>query len=125
MSNVDQTPPRVSLRAYSGDPFDLRIVLTVDGVAPPDLRGWVWSALIRADGQEIYFETTAETDGVTLYLRGEDTLKLSTRYASFDVTGRDPEAGEGRTILRGGILAMPRITPPLRGMVEDELARTT
>lgn len=119
MSDLDLTPPKVSWRAYEGDPFDVHIVLTVDGQTPPDLSGWTWAALIKIDGQEIPFETTAEPNGVRLYLRGDQTMRLNHyRYASFDVTGRDPQGGEGRTILRGGILATARITPPLRGRAD-------
>jgi hypothetical protein len=110
---VDQVPPTWRFRAYQGDPFDIQIALTLDG-APADVTDWTWAAQISTGPDLIDFECSGEPDGVHLYLRGPDTLRLPQRYCPFDVVGRNPAAGEGRTVLRGLILAAVRVTPPLR-----------
>jgi hypothetical protein len=115
MQKVDLTPATVRLLAYAGDPFDLHLVLSLDG-APVDVSQWIWAAWIAApDGVVIPFLTESEPTGVRLYLRGQDTARLPARFSPYDVTGRDPDAGEGRTVISGDIIAFSRVTPPLRG----------
>lgn len=117
-TTVDLTPAQASLLAYQGDPFDFRIVLTVDG-RPADVSRWTWLAWIQVDPATVVpFLWDPEPDGVRLYLRGEDTFRLPDSWSRFDVTGRDPDAGEGRTVLRGDIIAYQRVTPPLRAGAE-------
>ena len=110
---VDLTPPAWRFRAYQGDPFDFAITVLVDG-QPAEVGTWTWAAHIRIGSDMLAWECTGQPHGVALYLRGADTLRLPAHPCPFDVTGRDPLAGEGRTVLRGSILALARITPPLR-----------
>jgi hypothetical protein len=111
---IDLRPTPVLCRGYQGDPFDWSIDLTVNG-QPADLDGWSWEAWIDLDGGLVVpWICTPEPHGVALYLRGADTARLPASYCPFDVTGRDPDAGEGRTFVRGSILCGERITPPLR-----------
>ena len=114
IADVDLTPPLWSFRAYQGDPFDFAIALDVDG-EPADVDGWQWAAIIRLRGGDVVaWECTGTPNGVELYLRGGDTMRLTSAASRFDVAGRDPLAGEGRTVLRGQIAATARVTPPLR-----------
>jgi hypothetical protein len=113
---VDQVPLQVVCNGYQGDPFSWALDLTVDG-HPADMDGWTWQAWIEvAAGLIVPWICTPEAHGVALYLRGADTLRLPAGYCPFDVTGRDPAAGEGWTVARGQIFCLERVTPPLRGM---------
>lgn len=115
---IDRTPAEVTLKAYQGDAFDLHLVLSVDGL-PVDVSQWSWLAWIRiAGGVVIPFLWEPEPSGVRLYLRGQDTARLPALYSHYDVTGRDPDAGEGRTVIAGRIIAYERVTPPLRAGAE-------
>ena len=108
---ISQTPPRQRFMAYQGDPFDFEIRLSVDS-QPADVDGWSWAADIETGTTPLSFECTGQPSGVALFLRGSDTARLPLRSCRFDVVGRNPEAGEGRTVLRGVILTMSRVTPP-------------
>jgi hypothetical protein len=111
--DVDLVPVAWTFRAYQGDPFDVRIVLTIAG-QPVDTTSWTWAADIDSGaGALVSFECFAQPDGVQLYLRGPETARLPSRKCRFDVVGRNPDAGEGRTVLRGSIIASARVTPPL------------
>lgn len=110
---IDTSPPSYRFLAYQGDPIDVELQLSVDG-QPADVDGWVWAAQIDTGGVMISWDCTGLPNGVGLYLRGIDTLRLPQRDSRFDVVGRHPDAGEGRTVLRGSIMAAKRITPPLR-----------
>lgn len=114
---LDVRPPLYDWLVYQGDPLDLRIRLTVEGELPADVIGWAWSARINTS-PPTDFECYPEDDGVTLYLRSEDSMNLIPGKwgYSFDVVGRDPLAGEGVTVLRGKITATRRVTRPLRGL---------
>ena len=123
---IDLRPVSVVCRGYQGDPFDWSVALQADDGSPADVESWSWQAWIdTGDGVVIPWICTPEPDGVGLYLRGQDTLRLPvTKHCAFDVTGRDPEAGEGRTIVSGHIIVAPRVTPPLvGGGALPELAR--
>lgn len=109
---IDLLPPSRRFRLYRGDVFDLVITLRVDG-EPADVSDWVWAAMIDTGEYLFPFETTSLESGVMLYMRGVDTLRLPNRWCPFDVTGLDPQAGEGRTVLRGWLLGTGRITPQL------------
>lgn len=109
---IDSRPSLVEITCYGGDPFDFQVHLTVDG-QPADVYGWSWAAQIDLDPGLLAWECTGEPDGVSLYLRGSETLRLPTRYCAFDVIGRNPAAGEGRAVLRGFILATSRVTTSL------------
>lgn len=109
---IDVRPPEVTWYMYEGDPQDLRIHLRMPDGSPADVRGWAWSANIGTK-PPLPFECHPEDDGVTLYLRGSDMTQLGHRWAPFDVTGRDPAAGEGRTVLRGAVNVTARVTPML------------
>jgi hypothetical protein len=114
--SIDQLPASVICRGYQGDPFDWGLDLILEDGTPGDLDGWTWQGWIEAgDGVVIPWICTPDPHGVSLYLRGQDTLRLPSSYCPFDVTGRDPEAGEGHTVVRGSILCQERVTPPLRG----------
>jgi hypothetical protein len=115
-SVVDHTPHYGECKGYQGDPFDWALAVTGPDGAPADLDGWTWQAWIDTGNAVIPWICTATPDGVELYLRGQDTMRLPDRYCPFDVTGRDPAAGEGYTIAAGYIRCGQRITPPLRGM---------
>jgi hypothetical protein len=109
---VDAIPQQWRFRAYQGDPFDFQIHLTNPDGSPADVVGWSWAAQIDLGPGLLPFETTGREDGVDLYLRGDETLRLPARYCPFDVKGRNPLAGDGHTVLRGIILAAPRVTVP-------------
>jgi hypothetical protein len=109
---VDQIPPSWRFKAYQGDPFDFQLMLRLDG-QPADVDGWNWAAQVNTGDDIIDWECTPLPNGVALYLRSIDTARLPFRYVRFDVVGRNPLAGEGRTVLRGDIIAAARVTPPL------------
>lgn len=114
--DIDQRPEEATWRVYAGDPVNLRVhVVKADG-SPAPVEGWVWAAW-AGTSPPTPFECYAEDDGVTLYLRGSDSDLLVGAWWPFDVTGRDPAAGEGTTVLRGQVCASPRVTPALRGAV--------
>lgn len=114
-SVIDVRPLEVVWLMYEGDPQDLRIHLTLDDGSPADVIGWVWAANIGTTPPQP-FECYPEDDGVTLYLRGADMTGLGRSWLPFDVTGRDPDAGEGRTVLRGQVRVTARVTPMLSGL---------
>jgi hypothetical protein len=118
LNTLELVPQWWRFRAYQGDAFDFEIVLSVGG-QPADVTGWTWAAEIdTGGGTRMAWTCTPTPTGVQLYLRGSETLLLpSRRWSDFDVTGRDPAAGEGRTVLRGAIISVTRVTPPLREAV--------
>lgn len=117
MTNIDVRPVEVTWRIYQGDPQDLRVHLVLPDGTPADVAGWAWSAWIATQPRTA-FECYGEDDGVTLFLRGPDTYGLIGRQWPFDVACRDPAAGEGRTVIRGTIMATPRVTDALRSGAE-------
>jgi hypothetical protein len=110
---VDLRPLSITWHMYQGDPQELRVHLVhQDDGTPADVAGWSWSARI-ATIPPTPFECFGEDDGVTLYLRGAGTYNLGGRWWPFDVACRNPDAGEGVTVLRGQVLATARVTEPL------------
>jgi hypothetical protein len=121
---VNLQPSQAKLLAYQGDPFDFTIVLRSDGVEV-DATDWEWRATIEAGPMgRIDFEIEAEPHGARLWLRGDVTARLPRKDLAFDVTTRQPEAGEGVTVLHGRIQTQARVTEPLRGGVDDLLVPT-
>lgn len=113
-TTVSLVPDEALLLMYSGDPFDFAVQLSIDG-APADVSQWTWRASIETGRGRLDFEWEPEPDGVRLWLRGEETGRLAIDTAlPFDVTGRDPDAGEGRTVLRGHVKVTARVTEPFR-----------
>lgn len=122
---VDLLPQRARLLAYAGDPFSFRIeVVDEDGDPSVDVSGWEWRATVTTGNQRLDFECEGDETGVDVWMRGEDTARLPTsgREFPFDVTGRQPAAGEGTTVLRGEMTATRRVTIPLRSDPEAEPA---
>jgi hypothetical protein len=113
--NYDVRPQYVRWRIYAGDPAELRLHLTMPDGSPADVDGWAWAGAVGTSPPTA-FECYPEPDGLVAYLRGEDTTDLVDQYWPFDITGRDPAAGEGRTVLRGHVNATPRVTRPLAGV---------
>lgn len=111
---IDERPLSIEWYMYQGDPQDLRLHLTIEDGSPADVAGWSWTARIGTM-PPTNFECLPEDDGVTLYLRGDETWNLVGRWWPFDVAVRNPEAGEGVTVLCGQVLAKARVTDPLRG----------
>lgn len=117
MTVVDLRPQEVTWYMYQGDPQNLRVHLVDEDGSPLDVVGWAWAGNIGSR-PPLPFECLPEDDGVTLYLRGADMTQLPVSvWHEFDVTGRDPEAGEGYTVIRGQVQVTARITPMLVGMV--------
>lgn len=114
---VDLQPRTATLLAYRGDPFDFHLRLTDADGQPVDVTGWDWRATVITGTRRIDFEWAAEGDGVRLWMRGDDTARLPAnerRGFPYDVTTRQPDAGEGRTVLRGRMMVAQRVTDPLR-----------
>jgi hypothetical protein len=112
---VDAWPARATLRAVRGDPFAFRLVLRDEQGDPVDVSLWEWRATVSTGSLRLDFEALADEGGVRLWLRGDDTARLSTLRAwPFDVTCRAPSAGEGVMVLAGEMVLKARITDPLR-----------
>jgi hypothetical protein len=113
---VDAWPPEATLRVVKGDPFAFRVVLRDEAGEPVDVSVWEWRAtVVTGFGLRLDFETAADETGVRLWLRGDDTARISTLTRSrFDVAARQPSAGEGVTVLAGDVLAKARVTDPIR-----------
>jgi hypothetical protein len=116
MTTVDERPESVTWEIYEGDPQSLRVRLVLDDGSPADVAGWAWRAW-AATTPPTPFECNGEDDGVTLSIRGADTYPLVGRRWRFDVTCRNPVAGEGVTVLQGHVLATRRVTQPLGALV--------
>jgi hypothetical protein len=112
---VDAWPQQATLRAVAGDPFSFRVQLRDADGQPVDPMLWDWSCTVTTGHLRLDFEWAADDQGVRLWLRGDDVARLPAgRGWPFDVTCRQPAAGEGVTILAGDMFVRPRITAPLR-----------
>lgn len=112
---IDAWPARATLRAVRGDPFAFRLVLRDADGDPIDVSLWEWRATVSTGALRLDFETLADDTGVRIWMRGDDTARLSTLRAwPFDVTCRQPSAGEGVVVLMGEMQTKARITDPLR-----------
>jgi hypothetical protein len=112
---VDAWPLEAELRVVAGDPFAFRLVLLGDDGQPVDVSAWTWAATVTDGTLRLDFEWAAYEEGVRLWLRGEDTARLTPgRPVAFDVACRQPAAGEGVMVLAGPMLVKARVTDPLR-----------
>lgn len=112
---VDARPIRARLLAVSGDPFTFRLVLRDADGDPVDVSLWDWAGAVTTGQITIDFEWRADDTGVWLGLRGDETVRLPVgRDWPFDVSCRQPAAGEGVTVLSGEMSTSRRVTAPLR-----------
>jgi hypothetical protein len=112
MSYVDVRPLLVTLRLYEGNPTSVRVFVDMPDGSPADVADWVWAAWISTT-PPTPFECFSHDDGVTIYLRGEDSMGLPGQWWRFDVSGRDPGAGESQAVVRGELAVTPRVTQRL------------
>jgi hypothetical protein len=112
---VDAWPMEATLRAVAGDPFAFRLVLLGDDGQAVDVALWTFAATVTTGSLRLDFEWAADEGGVRLWLRGEDTARLTPgRPAAYDVACRQPAAGEGVMVLAGPMDIKARVTDPLR-----------
>jgi hypothetical protein len=112
---VDAWPMEATLRAVAGDPFAFRLVLLGDDGQAVDVSLWTWAATVTDGTLRLDFEWAADDAGVRLWLRGEDTARLTPgRPLKFDVACRQPAGGEGVMVLAGPMMVKGRVTDPLR-----------
>jgi hypothetical protein len=111
MTVCDVRPPSCDWRTYEGTPASLRVHLVLEDGTPADVADWAWRSWVGT-GPPTSIECFPEDDGVTLYLRGEDSIGLPGRVWRFDVHGRSPGAGEGYTVLQGELTVQSRVTVP-------------
>ncbi len=112
---VDAWPVQATLRAVQGDPFSFRVQLRDPDGEVADVSLWQWAATVTTGRLRIDFEWAADETGVRFWLRGDDTARLTTsRASSFDVTTRQPTAGEGVVVVAGQMWVKSRVTAPLR-----------
>lgn len=112
---VDAWPLEATLRAVQGDPFSFRLQVRDDAGELVDVSLWSWAATVTTGRLRLDFASAADDTGVRLWLRGDDTARLTTTKPSpFDVTCRQPSAGEGVTVLAGQMWVKSRVTAPLR-----------
>jgi hypothetical protein len=110
MTVIDVRPASCEWRTYEGTPASLRVHLTYDG-QPADVADWSWQAWVGT-GPPTALECLPEDDGVTVYLRGYDSIGLPGQWWRFDVYGRHPGAGEGYAVLKGRLAVESRVTVP-------------
>jgi hypothetical protein len=110
MTVIDVRPARYDWRTYEGTPASLRVHLTHEG-QPADVPDWSWQAWVGT-GPPTVLECYPEDDGVTVYLRGSESVGLPGRVWRFDVYGRHPGAGEGYAVLQGELTVQSRVTVP-------------
>jgi hypothetical protein len=112
---VDAWPEEATLRVVAGDPFSYRVELRDDQGQPVDVSTWIWASSLTTGTLRLDWEWAADESGVRLWLRGEETARLTPgRPVSYDVACRQPTAGEGVTVLGGQINVKARVTDPLR-----------
>jgi hypothetical protein len=111
MSVLNVRPAACEWLTYEGTPASLRVRLRLPEGSPVDVTDWSWQAWVGT-GPPTVIECFGEEDGVTLYLRGSESLGLPGREWRFDVYGRDPAAGEGYTVLEGKLVVRSRVTVP-------------
>jgi len=112
---VDAWPVQATLRAVAGDPFSFRVQLRGDDGELVDVQLWEWAATVATGRLRLDFEAAADEGGVRFWLRGDDTARIPAgKPWPFDVTGRQPTAGEGVTVVAGDMHVRQRVTAPLR-----------
>jgi hypothetical protein len=112
---VDAWPQEATLRAVAGDLFGFRVVLLDADDQPVDVSTWLWAATVTTGSLRLDFEWAADDQGVRLWLRGDETARLPTgRPLAFDVSTRQPAAGEGVMVLAGQMMVKARVTDQLR-----------
>jgi len=127
---VDFRPAEIRVRCYGGNALNLTIVIRVNG-QPADCAGWIWrgEVLIVEAGRSfiVPIETVGMENGVLAFLRGEATERIANagpRYWGLQVGGRNPNASEAWTVVRGFILAdAPLVpTPSVPGLPLEEVS---
>jgi hypothetical protein len=112
---VDAWPRAATLRVVAGDPFAFRLVLLDGDGHPVDVSLWTWAATATTSRLRLDFESAADDAGVRLWLRGDQTGRLTPGgQVAYDVACRQPAAGEGVMVLAGQMEVMARVTDPLR-----------
>lgn len=112
---VDAWPVAATLRAVEGDPFSFRVQIRDPEGELVDVSLWEWAATVTTGFLRLDFERAADDTGVRFWLRGDDTARLPIgKPWPFDVTGRQPSAGEGVTVVAGQMFVKSRVTAPLR-----------
>lgn len=112
---VDAWPVLATLRAVQGDPFSFRVQLRDPDGELADVSVWSWAATVTTGRLRLDFAWAADDEGVRFWLRGDDTARLpTTKPSPFDVTCRQPSAGEGVTVLALQMWVKSRVTAPLR-----------
>jgi hypothetical protein len=112
---IDAWPQEATLRVVRGDPFSFRVVLRGDDGQPVDVSAWEWAATLTTGTLRLDFEWSADDAGVRLWLRGDDTERLSAgRPVTYDVACRQPASGEGVMVLSGEVKVKDRVTDPMR-----------
>lgn len=112
---IDSWPATATLRAVQGDPFAYRLLVLDEDDNPVDTSQWEWRSTVASSSIRLDFEIRPDDEGVWLWLRGDDTARLGTMVPyQFDVACRQPEAGEGMTVLRGMMFIQSRTTDVLR-----------
>lgn len=114
-ADISAWPLTGTLRMVKGDPFGFRLVVRDADGAPVDVSSWQWRGTVASDRLRLEFEWAADDTGVDLWLRGDDTARLSSlRPGRFDVACMQPTAGEGVTVYQGDVITKPRVGEPLR-----------
>jgi hypothetical protein len=112
---VDAWPEQATLRAVAGDPFSFRVQLRGADGELVDVSMWQWAATVTTGRLRLDFEWAADDTGVRFWMRGDSTGRLAAGSPwPFDVTCRQPSAGEGVTVLAGQMFIKSRVTSPLR-----------
>jgi len=115
MATIDARPAQATLHAVAGDPFAFRVQIIGPDGDPVDVMGWDWAATVHTGQVRLDFSWAADSTGVRFWLLGDDTARLPPgKPWPYDVTGRQPLAGEGTTVLAGNMTAKARVTNPLR-----------
>jgi hypothetical protein len=112
---IDLRPAAARLLGVAGDPFAFRLILRDPDGGPVDVTLWDWRATVDTGRVRLDFEWAADDQGVSLWMRGDDTARIPTRGEfPYDVATRQPAAGEGQTVLSGLMSVERRTTDPLR-----------
>jgi hypothetical protein len=124
-AEVSLLPAAARLRAYAGDPIEFGIhVRDADG-NEIDTTGWDWRGTLTTGRERIDFQITPRPDGVRIRMAGDGTARLPHgKEFPYDVTTRPPGDAEGRTVLRGQMVSMARVTEPLRAEPPSPLVTT-
>ena len=111
MNIIDQLPPSIEWRVYSGDTARLTLFVRDADDNPIDLSGYSFEGQIRKtpnqEVAEFYLNVTAGSEGVVSIFIEDTTSLYSQMY--FDVQATSPE-DVVNTILRGVIVKEQDVT---------------